>query len=176
MRLARGDDNGMRRHLLNLLTALSLLLCAATVALWVRSYAPRDLTIGSEDGKLLLLFTDGQWTGIVRTKESYTVPYSDVRALARSQATGTGSWLGVSYFAKTGLASPRGTPGRFLIVAVPLAYPALLSAAAATASLLTLARRRARGRQGQCRKCGYDLTGNLSGKCPECGTPVTTPA
>jgi len=25
---------------------------------------------------------------------------------------------------------------------------------------------------GGCRQCGYDLTGNLSGRCPECGTPI----
>ena len=24
---------------------------------------------------------------------------------------------------------------------------------------------------GKCRQCGYDLTGNVSGRCPECGTP-----
>lgn len=23
-----------------------------------------------------------------------------------------------------------------------------------------------------CRKCSYDLTGNISGRCPECGTPI----
>jgi len=23
---------------------------------------------------------------------------------------------------------------------------------------------------GHCQKCGYDLTGNVSGRCPECGT------
>ena len=23
-----------------------------------------------------------------------------------------------------------------------------------------------------CRKCGYNLTGNVSGVCPECGTPI----
>ncbi len=28
-----------------------------------------------------------------------------------------------------------------------------------------------RTRSGFC-KCGYDLTGNVSGRCPECGTPV----
>jgi acyl-[acyl-carrier-protein]-phospholipid O-acyltransferase/long-chain-fatty-acid--[acyl-carrier-protein] ligase len=26
---------------------------------------------------------------------------------------------------------------------------------------------------GQCRQCGYDLTGNTSGRCPECGAAVT---
>ena len=25
---------------------------------------------------------------------------------------------------------------------------------------------------GHCQKCGYDLTGNVSGVCPECGTPI----
>ncbi len=25
---------------------------------------------------------------------------------------------------------------------------------------------------GQCRKCGYNLTGNVSGRCPECGAVV----
>lgn len=33
-------------------------------------------------------------------------------------------------------------------------------------------RRRARRlRKGLCLRCGYDLTGNISGVCPECGTP-----
>jgi hypothetical protein len=25
---------------------------------------------------------------------------------------------------------------------------------------------------GHCRQCGYDLTGNVTGRCPECGTPT----
>lgn len=32
--------------------------------------------------------------------------------------------------------------------------------------------KRARPRPGECSKCLYDLTGNVSGICPECGTPV----
>lgn len=27
---------------------------------------------------------------------------------------------------------------------------------------------------GSCQRCEYDLTGNISGKCPECGTPIPT--
>jgi len=27
-------------------------------------------------------------------------------------------------------------------------------------------------RKGHCRRCGYDLTGNVSGICPECGTSI----
>ncbi len=30
----------------------------------------------------------------------------------------------------------------------------------------------AREKVGQCRVCGYSLKGNLSGTCPECGTPI----
>ncbi len=26
---------------------------------------------------------------------------------------------------------------------------------------------------GHCRRCGYDLTGNLSGRCPECGVAIS---
>jgi len=34
-------------------------------------------------------------------------------------------------------------------------------------------RRRLRRKRGKCIRCGYDLTGNESGVCPECGTEVT---
>jgi hypothetical protein len=40
----------MRRRLLNLLTAVSLLLCVAAVALWVRSYRVGDWTIYLREG------------------------------------------------------------------------------------------------------------------------------
>ena len=36
-------------------------------------------------------------------------------------------------------------------------------------------RRWRRKKRGQCLKCGYDLTGNESGVCPECGTRKTQP-
>ncbi len=28
---------------------------------------------------------------------------------------------------------------------------------------------------GHCKNCGYNLTGNVSGICPECGTPAMPP-
>jgi len=33
-------------------------------------------------------------------------------------------------------------------------------------------RRHRRRRRGHCARCGYDLHGNLSGVCPECGSPA----
>ena len=32
--------------------------------------------------------------------------------------------------------------------------------------------RRSTGKTGHCQSCGYSLTGNTSGVCPECGTAV----
>lgn len=37
-------------------------------------------------------------------------------------------------------------------------------------------RRRWRRRHGRCTQCGYDLTGNVSGVCPECGRNVAVDA
>ena len=41
-----------------------------------------------------------------------------------------------------------------------------------TAGWLVLRRRWRRHPPGHCTKCGYDLTANVSGVCPECGTKV----
>jgi hypothetical protein len=35
-------------------------------------------------------------------------------------------------------------------------------------------RGRRKPNKGHCQHCGYDLTGNVSGVCPECGTGITS--
>lgn len=68
----------------------------------------------------------------------------------------------------------------FLLSALGVAV-ALVVAALATAILLDLFHPQwgslAEGRRerGLCFRCGYDLTGNVSGVCPECGTPTPQP-
>jgi len=57
-------------------------------------------------------------------------------------------------------------PRTFLIV-IPIWLP-LLMVATLTGFLRARDRRR-HARPGDCRACGYNLTGNTSGKCPECG-------
>ncbi len=52
---------------------------------------------------------------------------------------------------------------------VPLGLP-LLALFAMVIVLWWLDRRRVL--PGRCQKCGYDLTGNVSGRCPECGREV----
>jgi hypothetical protein len=41
------------------------------------------------------------------------------------------------------------------------------------ASVLGFVLPRRRPMTGHCQECDYDLTGNISGRCPECGTPVS---
>ena len=48
--------------------------------------------------------------------------------------------------------------------------PWILLPAFAIPTAILLYRDRRRIPPGHCQKCGYNLTGNTSGKCPECGT------
>ena len=54
----------------------------------------------------------------------------------------------------------------------------ILGLAAALATYPTIAfirgplRRWRRRKRGECVRCGYNLTGNVSGVCPECGTEI----
>jgi hypothetical protein len=66
------------------------------------------------------------------------------------------------------LPSIRTRPGRWGVL-VPFWMPFLL-VAIPTAYLWHLDRRRFP--RGHCQRCGYDLTGNVSGVCPECGEKV----
>ena len=52
-----------------------------------------------------------------------------------------------------------------VVVAVMIAYPVITVIAGRRMQL----RRRIRASRGLCETCGYDLTGNESGVCPECG-------
>jgi len=53
-----------------------------------------------------------------------------------------------------------------------LCLTALLSAS----RLLSPCLRRSRVRVGLCHSCGYNLTGNISGVCPECGVVIAAKA
>ncbi len=86
-----------------------------------------------------------------------------------------GGPLGWSFWGPTGVDSrpvllPHrySSPGFPLRIAIPLWIPLLIFAV----PTFILWRRDRRHPPGHCQRCGYDLTGNVSGRCPECGEAV----
>ncbi len=59
-----------------------------------------------------------------------------------------------------------------LVVQLPMVLPAALFAAYPAVVLFGVLRRRRRRSGNRCVPCGYDLTGNESGRCPECGVQI----
>ena len=76
------------------------------------------------------------------------------------------SLIPLSYVVKVS-SGGHGPPGP-AIYAVSVGGDALLGAFAG--AVLALLRRKRK--PGQCIKCSYNLTGNESGVCPECGTEI----
>ena len=103
--------------------------------------------------------------GVIRVMQIHGPPSMD-------PGSGIG-WLGWSgiQFVKPELRWNGTPPAPFDLV---FPYWLLLLTAIPTAWLWHRDRRRIR--PGCCLRCGYDLTGNTSGVCPECGDKVHPPA
>lgn len=188
----------MKGRLLNLLTWLSLALFVAAALLWARGYWVSDsisrarvrvdpIRCVSErtevyTGRGVVMFcllsdwrllSDWYGTGTRPsatppkwewTRHAPRVPYFD----------GPNTRRGLGFFSAghDGVAAGEGTRVRF--IGFPLWLPTALFALLPLAHLSRRMRRRFP--PGCCAGCGYELTGNTSGVCPECGRPVSGPA
>jgi hypothetical protein len=65
--------------------------------------------------------------------------------------------------------APLGAHVAILTIVLPLAIVGIVRD-------VRTRRRKKRGDRGECLACGYSLTGNASGVCPECGHAVAQPA
>jgi hypothetical protein len=154
------------RILLNVATALSLLLALATVALWVRSYSVYD-QFGVQVGQLSprVSTTPGGLALLVVTMSPEEAAASDrwwwSTDAIDSVSPWPGSTLGFKYEnLQIATRTLRGViiPGWFALLVMAL-LPAY-----------RLARRMCRRpKLGHCRHCGYDLRATPE-RCPECGT------
>jgi hypothetical protein len=156
----------MTRRLLHLVTLLSLLLCLGVLALWARSYWVHDqLQVCAVDHWLILHST----SGVIFVFDNHFIDSQPFRLV----------WMRQPQLAGPALPDVMRSMVRFgYDGSLPSSADKVLTfphwAAAALFALLPSARfyRRLRRREdGRCKKCGYDLTGNLSGVCPECGNP-----
>jgi hypothetical protein len=168
----------MTRRLLNVLTALSLLLCMAAVVLWVQScWDPlllrrtlsrgSSMAVGSEAGGVNVTWRDWwistgpspyRWVRMGRT--------SPARFRWRTLGFGVEWWQQVQRSGS--LRASR---------SVTLPYWFLAAATAAIPGARLSHRLRLRRRLGLCARCGYDLRATPD-RCPECGTvkPAMAPS
>lgn len=164
----------MRRRVLTTLSALSLLLCVAAVALWVRSHWAFDhLGYTTDRGSValanpkggLLLYTDAIDAATIRRRKGFAHFRESALDMAEAFGSPHRRWGPVRVWS--------GPPHR--IVVVQWWLPAALLAVAPGAWLADRVRLRRRHLLGLCPACGYDLRASKE-RCPECGTPLTLSA
>jgi hypothetical protein len=191
----------VRRRLFDLVAILSLLLGVAVAAVWACShlaFAPfgqywetewLDRPPGSigfvsvyrrrgwlaKDGSVHL-FRDDRVAGPAPTGESRHVRRSGIDPAPARQLEPTTLGFARVYRVR-GYADPPGT-GRMVTDttsqwSVPLPLISLLLLTPAVVALAGRIRRRTRHAKGLCARCGYDLRGNVSGVCPECGAAAS---
>lgn len=193
----------MLRRLLNLLTLVSLLLCVAAMALWMRSHWEDDYAgwhswtfdRGWPENKETQVVCVGTHAGVVIVGSVRVLEYGQ---LAEPVLGGSGMFLNGHYSQEWPLNTMVGHAAEshgFLLFAADYpprpgfvgergwAVTAPLWALAVTTAVpaASWARRKARARQRSrrrarslCLSCGYDLTGNISGVCPDCAQAVGT--
>ena len=164
-------------------TALLWGLLAAVLAIWVRSYLPDHLFLRPNRGRLIAIFASPYYAQFIDPPPgaplAANLRWSTERAVddARRWAgalPGRRDWTGAGFELIGGKLSS--TRDGYFVLAVPCWFLALPVAAACCWRLATRSRRRLRELPGHCDGCGYDLRGNASGVCPECGTPVAPAA
>ena len=195
----------MKRRLLNLLTALSLLLCAAVCVLWVRSRNGYDVILfGGGGGRLFKVCSDHDGVTVVTLRhwphaepvrwlrgQFDTHEYEFNYSASCRQWTGDSLWewefplLGVSAAgwlapdepaARKPFSLVNDVPARSVQVPHGLIALAFAAPAAALAALRVI--RRARRRRTAARSHCSRCGYDLRAtpdRCPECGTAATTP-
>ena len=176
----------MTRRLLNLLTALSLLLCMATVGLLILSFLRIDTVRHLRIEARAEGITSREW-GIWQSSGGATVWWSgsvwpDKRppplGVRWEFNTGPNDLIGpFAHLARFGVEPRAPIPERKKSWGWHIHFPIWVAALAF--ALLPAGRMYSRLRRphapGHCPACGYDLRA-APGRCPECGTHAATSA
>ena len=177
----------MTCRLLNLLTALSLLLCVAVVGLWVRSYWVRDAV-----GRITHLSEHNvRWIGAESESGALSVGATEMtnpdpvnlRILEDARSTRTTTWerdraVRDKWLRNLAPQLIRETypvaGGAFKGTDVLVPHCVLVGITAVAPIQWARLRRRRRRHDGLCPACGYDLRATPH-RCPECATPHADP-
>jgi hypothetical protein len=171
------------RILLNAATVLSLVLCAGTLVLWMRSYWTVDFLLWRSGGYASASVSVCRGSldvmrarGIPRTFEHVRVAPDEAACPRWASAAGLRfGAAGFAFYAEPDVSPLGDGPGRqpvpFHELLVPLWAIVAASGVLPSAWMFGRARRRRRSRRGRCLECGYDLRATPD-RCPECGTIV----
>jgi hypothetical protein len=164
----------MRRHLFTAVSVLSLVACLALAALCVRSYWIGDTFTAFSPNSIYSVVMEQGRIVLARDIDRGAHPWlrAPPRAFHTSDRPPLRRWaVQFSYNNRHSLYDyPRGASGNVLVF--PILLLAVATAMVPACWLSALLWKRSRRKAGSCRRCGYNLTGNTSGVCPECGTPV----
>src|SRR4051812_11345917 len=165
----------MKRRLLNLLTAASLVLCVAAGAIWVRGLFRNDqwysLTHDAATGETTNLeVTTGNGRLFAQLDRQRQPPEGTENLGWRHNSTPAGAraWLQVSWFRFEHGDSRLPSRHRWWVFQLRLWPLVAISAVLPCAWVLWTRRRRRRETVGVCLACGYDLRATPD-RCPECG-------
>jgi hypothetical protein len=185
-----------RRRLFTVASAISLVLCVATIGLWVRSHMGEAFVRG---GRLFMLYMEPQdLADFVYLNHFTDADDGQTRARIAKEMSDPGlvwdhlrragvdsaAWnrLGIEYHRGRYSMSVFGSvtrtyalPYRLIAVSLrtPIAAFAILPIAWLAARSIRSIRAKHRARHRRCVVCRYDLRAS-TGRCPECGTPIPT--
>ena len=142
--------------------------CGLTAAAWLLSLGFEYGWV-SPDQHTLVSFYSGR-VNVLRLDRSVDLPLGSIR----SGVTFSG-WSSYLERERFGFVVPSAQPafGPIAGIWVVPVWIALLALLVPTTIAWIKCRRYP---PGHCQRCGYDLTGNVSGTCPECGTAVEADA
>ena len=189
-----GEGGGMRRKLFTFFSLLSLLICVATVVLWGRSRRIGESSCwGRRGGNLYCVQSDrsalnagvlGPWPcdenrwfttlspecggkSGPRHRLGFGVEIGSLTGSVNVDANHKAIWS----FAGFGSGPSAQYSAQFVRIPwwVMVAVSAIFPLIWVTSQIRGICTRR---EHGHCPTCSYNLAGNISGVCPECGTAV----
>ena len=188
----------MRSRLLNLMTAASLLLCAVAAVAWAVSLEKLMLMQVQWGGVVVfngdelplhheseLMIERGALSAYYRTtlrpptfdNRGRSLPANKEPLSFSVQVKPRENWVGSAFpLGAWEFSNPKqryvggGTFFRIRHATIPVWAIVIVCSVLPASRIIQTCRKRAR--QNCCQTCSYDLTGNPSGVCPECGTSV----
>ncbi len=155
----------LRRYIFNTLTVVSLLLLLATVGLWVDSYWREYVNVWHDRFDAMSL---GDYE--IMSRDGFLI--IEYWPIPRFYSKGPHDhyWnLFIMQFARVHYGSSHRN-----VIGIRHWFLAIVFGVLPGVWFIKWRKRRRLAKVGKCPACGYDLTGNESGVCPECGVGTAT--